>query len=123
MTVEETQTQRQVIGAYKLASTAMKTNQPNIEEAESVMNDLQETMDDHKELEETLGKSVVQQDDGMDLEQELGDLLGEADIVEPVKETTKKPEISDSDLIRLLQGLDVENHQPVENKLLNENVK
>lgn len=129
MSVEQAQTHRQVIGAYKIASAAMKTNQPNIDEVEDVMNILQDTMDDQKDVEETLGRSVVPQEDETDLEKELEDLMGAADNAteinntQPLKERTKKPEISDQELIQLLQGLEVEKNSPVKDVNLNHQVE
>lgn len=127
MSVEQAQTNREVIGAYKIASAAMKTNQPNIEEVEDVMNSLYDTMDDHKEVEETLGKSIVQTEDEADLEKELEDLMGEADTpanvnnnTQAIKEQAKIPEISDNELISLLEGLEVENDSPVKDVNLNQ---
>lgn len=127
MSVEQAQTHRQVIGAYKIASAAMKTNQPNIDEVEDVMNSLQDTMDDHKDVEETLGRSVVPQEDETDLEKELEDLMGEADVptlennnTQPLKEQTRKSEISDNELIKLLEGLEVEKDSPVKDVNLNQ---
>lgn len=128
MSVEQAQTHREVIGAYKIASAAMKTNQPNIDEVENVMNNLQDTMDDHKEVEETLGKSIVQQEDeDEDLEKELEDLMGAPDVpapennnTQPLKEPTQKPEITDNELISLLEGLEVENLSPVKDVNLNQ---
>lgn len=128
MSLEQAQTHREVIGAYKIASTAMKTNQPKIDEVENVMNNLQDTMDDHKEVEETLGKSIVVQDeDEADLEKELEDLMGSADVpatenknTQPIKEQTKASELSDKELISLLEGLEVEGDSPVKDINLNQ---
>lgn len=128
MSLEQAQTHREVIGAYKIASTAMKTNQPNIDEVENVMNSLQDTMDDHKEVEETLGKSIVVQDeDEADLEKELEDLMGAADVpatennnTQPLKEQIKASELSDKELISLLEGLEVEGDSPVKDINLNQ---
>lgn len=123
LSVEQAQTNKEVIGAYKLASVAMKTNQPNIDEVEDVMANLQDTMDHNREIEETLGKSVAQQEETEeDLEKELAELmedeatsLTENNNTQDIKNQVKKPEITDNELIALLEGLDVENTSPTKN--------
>ncbi|KAL5291165.1 CHMP7 family protein [Megaselia abdita] len=127
MSVEQAQTNREVIGAYKIASAAMKTSQPNMDEVERVMDNLQDTMDDHREVEETLGKSIVPQEDEDDLEKELEDLMGEEEVpaaennnTQLIKDPKKIPEISDKELIDLLEGLEVENNSPVKDVNLNQ---
>lgn len=123
-----------VLEAYKYGSKTLKEvlNASNLtyDNVDEVVSDVRETMDNYKELQDTMGNisfnQTLSQDDDS-LEQELRELMGETiDADSNVQKNNNafnesnptKVEITDAELLAMLEGLEVEQKSPGKNSTL-----
>ncbi|XP_017059657.1 charged multivesicular body protein 7 [Drosophila ficusphila] len=116
--VDEAQNSGVVMDAYKIGSNTLKKvlsdSGLKYDNVDEVLADVRDTLDQHREVQDTLSNSVVegvsQEED--QLEKELRELCGETSkvFINPLINNNDKPEvvITDEEMIAMLQELEVE---------------
>ncbi|XP_061396251.1 charged multivesicular body protein 7 [Musca vetustissima] len=122
-----------ILDAYKYGTKALqdvlKTSNLTFDNVEEVVSDMRETLDMNNDLQETIAKATPSEclstDEEDELERELKELFGDRSApsstnipdVWPTSDSresaSQKIEISDAELIAMLDGLDVEQKTPV----------
>ncbi|XP_073838408.1 charged multivesicular body protein 7 [Musca autumnalis] len=122
-----------ILDAYKYGTKALqdilKTSNLTYDNVEEVVSDLRETLDMNNDLQETIAKpntsELLSKDEEDELERELKELFGDQCGKSPSTNdsqvtTPQRIEISDAELIAMLDGLEVEQNTPVKNFSINE---
>ncbi|XP_030382520.1 charged multivesicular body protein 7 [Scaptodrosophila lebanonensis] len=114
--VDEARNNGVVLDAYKIGAKALQKalteSGLKYDHVDEVLADVRDTMEQHKEVQHTISNGVsdvaLVEDD--DLDRELRELLGETTQIDFPSHTptNEKPGITDSQLIEMLNGLDVE---------------
>lgn len=121
-----------ILDAYKYGSkalqNALEASNLKYDNVDEIVSDVRETMDSYREIQDSLSNvnledSLTSQFDEDELEQELREIMGESAIMKtPTKKTNennnisvnmpKKVEITDAELLDMLNGLEVEDSSP-----------
>jgi len=103
--LEDAQMNKQTIAAMQVSAKALKqtVKESDIDQAENLMEDLNEVMDQVTEFNDALSQPMGQEIDDAELENELAELddLAADDLLDPIPQTTNKSNISPNKVLDL----------------------